>query len=111
MGHHEKRWLENYNSGIEFYRRYVDDTFALFNTEQDAVIFLYYYYYYCHGTWPDICLLSVKCSENGNILQLFLRLFRFETLRLVSSYNLRDDPFCFTPPSASELDPEPAFQR
>ena len=39
MGHHEKRWLENYNSGIEFYRRYVDDTFALFNTEQDALSF------------------------------------------------------------------------
>ena len=38
MGHHEKRWLENYNSGIEFYRRYVDDTFALFNTEQDALL-------------------------------------------------------------------------
>ena len=33
MGHHEKRWLENYNSGIEFYRRYVDDIFALFNTK------------------------------------------------------------------------------
>ena len=39
MGHHEKRRLENYNLGIEFYRRYVDDTFALFNTEQDALSF------------------------------------------------------------------------
>ena len=26
MGRHEKGWLENYNSVIEFYRRYVDDT-------------------------------------------------------------------------------------
>ena len=42
MGHHEKRWLENYNSGIEFYRKYVDDTFALFNTEQDALSFFSY---------------------------------------------------------------------
>ena len=44
MGHHEKRWLENYNinSGIEFHRRYVDDTFALFNTEQDALTFFTY---------------------------------------------------------------------
>ena len=42
MGHHEKRWLENYNSGIEFYCRYVDDTFALFNTEQDASSFFSY---------------------------------------------------------------------
>ena len=24
MGHQEKRWLENYTSGIEFYRRYED---------------------------------------------------------------------------------------
>ena len=42
MGHHEKRWLENCNSGIEFYRRYVDDTFALFNTEQEALSFFSY---------------------------------------------------------------------
>ena len=40
MGHHEKRWLENYNSGIEFYRRYVDDTFTLFNTEQDGCLWI-----------------------------------------------------------------------
>ena len=42
MGHHEKRWLENYNSGIEFYRRNVDDTFALFDIEQDALSFFSY---------------------------------------------------------------------
>ena len=28
MDRQEKRWLENYNSGVEFYRRYVDDTIA-----------------------------------------------------------------------------------
>ena len=39
MGHHEKRWLEKHTSGIEFYRRYVDDSIALFNTEQDALSF------------------------------------------------------------------------
>ena len=44
MGHHEKRWLENCNSGIEFYLRYVDDTFALFNTEQDAKSFFKLYH-------------------------------------------------------------------
>lgn len=42
MGHHEKHWLENYNLGIEFYHRYVDDTFALFNTKQDALSFFSY---------------------------------------------------------------------
>ena len=42
MGHHEKRLIENFNSGIEFYLRYVDTTFALFNTEQDALTFFTY---------------------------------------------------------------------
>ena len=42
MGHHEKHWLGNYNLGIEFYHRYVDDTFALFNTRQDALSFFSY---------------------------------------------------------------------
>jgi len=42
MGHHEKRWLDNYNSGTEFYRRYVDDTFALFNTQLRALSFYSY---------------------------------------------------------------------
>ena len=42
MGHHEKCWLENYNSGIEFYCRYVNDTFALFTNEQDALSFYSY---------------------------------------------------------------------
>ena len=39
MGHHEKPWLENYNSGMEFYCRHVNDTFALYNNEQDALSF------------------------------------------------------------------------
>ena len=34
MGHHEKLWLENFqDSEILFYRRYVDDTFCLFHSE------------------------------------------------------------------------------
>ena len=40
MGHHEKIWLENFdNSKVLFYRRYVDDTFCLFNSEHDALSF------------------------------------------------------------------------
>jgi len=40
----ERIWLENYKaSRILFYRpRYVDDTFCLFDTEQDAILFLDY---------------------------------------------------------------------
>ena len=39
-----------YNSGIEFYRRYVDDTFALFNNEQDNLSF----FSYVNGQHPNI---------------------------------------------------------
>ena len=40
MGHHEKLWLENFQcSKILFYRRYVDDSFCLFHSDHDALIF------------------------------------------------------------------------
>ena len=39
-GHHEKIWLQQYEGpSIYLYRRYVDDTFCLFNNNQDAVAF------------------------------------------------------------------------
>ena len=35
-----KNWLDNYSSSqVLFYRRYVDDTFCLFNNEEDALMF------------------------------------------------------------------------
>ena len=43
MGHHERRWLDEFaelNGNILFYRRYVDDIFAVFDSESDAMIFL-----------------------------------------------------------------------
>ena len=43
MGHHEKSWLENLDaSEILFYRRYVDDTFCLLHSENDALLFFHY---------------------------------------------------------------------
>ena len=43
MGHHEKSWLENFqDSEILFYRRYVDDTFCLFHSEHEALLFFNY---------------------------------------------------------------------
>ena len=43
MGHHEKLWLDNFQgSEILFYRRYVDDTFCLFHSEHDAILFFDY---------------------------------------------------------------------
>ena len=62
MGHHEKLWLENYNSGIEFYRRYVDDTFAFFNTEQDALSF----FSYINSQHPNIKFTMEK-EENHKL--------------------------------------------
>jgi len=42
-GHHEKIWLNNYlSSDVLFYRRYVDDNFCLFRTENDALLFFDY---------------------------------------------------------------------
>ena len=40
LGHHEHSWLSKYTGpSIQFYRRYVDDTFCLFNNEHDASLF------------------------------------------------------------------------
>ena len=40
MGHNEKDWIENYKGcKILFFRRYIDDTFCVFEKEQDAVSF------------------------------------------------------------------------
>ena len=43
MAHHGSIWLEEYNqSSVLFYRRYVDDTFCVFETEHDALVFFYF---------------------------------------------------------------------
>ena len=43
MGHHENIWLEQYQGPeVLFYRRYVDDMFCLFHSEQDATAFFDY---------------------------------------------------------------------
>ena len=45
MGFHEEQWLNNFkDSPISFYCRYVDDTFCVFNKEQDAMLFLSYFF-------------------------------------------------------------------
>ena len=34
MGYHEKEWIRNYNyGGLFYYKRYVDDIFAVFETK------------------------------------------------------------------------------
>ena len=40
LGRYENIWLNKYQGPtVHFYRRYVDDTFCLFNTEHDAISF------------------------------------------------------------------------
>ena len=43
MGYHENNWINDYQ-GIKpnFYKRYVDDIFCLFNKKEDAALFLEY---------------------------------------------------------------------
>jgi len=38
LGHYKNIWLNNYQGpSVHFYRRYIDDTFCLFNIEHDAL--------------------------------------------------------------------------
>ena len=40
LGHYENLWLKNYQGpSVLFYRRYVDDTFCVFNSENEAKLF------------------------------------------------------------------------
>ena len=61
VGHNEKDWIENYKgSKILFYRRYVDDTFCVFEREQDAVSF----YNYINSQHPNIRFTLDKEVDN-----------------------------------------------
>ena len=61
MGHHEKSWLENSDaSEILFYRRYVDDTFCLFHSENDALLF----FHYINSRHPNIRFTMEKEADH-----------------------------------------------
>ncbi|XP_068685084.1 uncharacterized protein [Montipora foliosa] len=65
MGHHERIWLENYKaSSILLYRRYVDDTFCLFDTEHDATLF----FDYINDRHPNIRFTMEKEMDKKNPL-------------------------------------------
>ena len=43
MGYHEKEWIRNYNyGGLHYYKRYVNDIFAVFETKDHALSFYNY---------------------------------------------------------------------
>ena len=61
MDHHEKIWLENFNKlNVIIYRRYVDDTFCLFNFEHGAMSF----FNFLNKQHPNITLLMEKETNN-----------------------------------------------
>ena len=61
MGHNEKDWIENFKgSKILFYRWYVDDTFCVFEREQDAVC----YYNYISSQQANIRFTMEKQVDN-----------------------------------------------
>ena len=64
MGHHEKCWLNSFpNSNVLlFYRRYVDDIFCIFDSEQEAVLF----FDFINTRHPNISFTMEK--ENNHII-------------------------------------------
>ena len=94
MGHNEKDWIENYKgSKILFYQRYVNDTFCVFEREQDAVSF----YNYINSQHPNIRftmerevdnkLAFLDVLVNNNPLNLQTSVFRKKTFTgLLTNY-------------------------
>ena len=78
IGHYENKWLKQYNGpSIHFYRRYVDDTFCIFNNEDDALL-----------------LLSFLNSQHPNSKFTMDK----DTNKILSFLNVcidNDDPSCF----------------
>ena len=94
VGHNEKDWIENCKgSKILFCRRYVDDTFCVFEREQDAVSF----YNYINSQHPNIRftmerevdnkLTFLDVLVNNNPLNLQTSVFRKKTFTgLLTNY-------------------------
>ena len=98
--HHEKQWLGNFpGSEILFYRRYVDDTFCLFHSEHDAILF----FDYINSRHPNIRFTMEKEAQhklpfldvlvdNSDPNSLLTRVYRKKTFTgLLTNY------FSFTP--------------
>ena len=66
MGHHEKQWIENFQGEKPiFYKRYVDDIFAVFNNREQALEF----YEYINKQHPNVKFTK---EENVNFKLAFL---------------------------------------
>ena len=63
MGFHEKEWIKNYTKkGPSYYKRYVDDIFAVFNCKDEALQF----FDYLNTRHPNITF-SIECEINRTL--------------------------------------------
>ena len=63
MGYHEKEWIRNYNyGGLFYYKRYVNDIFAVFETKDHAVSF----YNYINRQHRNI-KFTMETEKNGKL--------------------------------------------
>ena len=88
LGHHENIWLNKYQGpSLHFYRRYVDDTFCIFNNEQDALVF----FDFLNSQHPNIKFTMEKesnkmlafldvCISNKDPCNLLMSVYRKNTL-------------------------------
>ena len=67
MGYHEKRWIRNYNyRGLLYYKRYVDNIFAVFKTKDHAVSF----YNYINRQHSNI-KFTIETEEKNSLFWMF----------------------------------------
>ena len=72
-GHHENIWLNKYQGpSLQFYRRYVDDTFCLFNNEQDALLS----FDFLNSQHPNIKFTMEKDSNKMLAFIMFIPVMR-----------------------------------
>ena len=105
MAHHERTWLENYKaSSIIFYRRYVDNTFCLFDTEHDATLF----FDYINDRHPNISFTVEKEMDkkiplldvligNSQPQSSITRVYRKKTFTGLSTNYFSFTPFSYKP--------------
>ena len=63
MGYHETEWIRNYNYGrLFYYKRYVDDIFAVFETKDHAVSF----YNHINKQHRSI-MFTMETEKNGKL--------------------------------------------
>ena len=80
MGFQESKWLDEYNfSKPKFYLRYVDDTVAAFDNEQDSLIFLNF----LNNSHPNI-KFTIEKQINHSIafLDVFISGVNYQKLKL-----------------------------